>query len=141
MRKYIASIVTCCRIFGSLLLLFFPASSVEFHIIYVICGISDMVDGTIARKISGVTQMGAKIDSVADIIFVIVSFFKILPTIDIPRWLWIWGFVIALVKIGNVIFGYVAEKQFIIIAYYIEQDNGIVIVSCSFITALSCVEI
>lgn len=50
MAKHIANILTGCRILGSILLLFFPAFFVAFYIIYLFCGFSDMIDGTIARK-------------------------------------------------------------------------------------------
>ena len=60
MIKHIANIVTGCRISGSLLLLCFPAFSVEFYIIYILCGISDMIDGTIARKTNSNSEFGAK---------------------------------------------------------------------------------
>ena len=39
----IANILTGCRIFGSILLLFFPAFSLGFYIIYLLCGFSDKV--------------------------------------------------------------------------------------------------
>jgi CDP-diacylglycerol--glycerol-3-phosphate 3-phosphatidyltransferase len=50
MTKHIANIITCCRILSSFLLLFFPAFSLDFYITYLLCGFSDMVDGTIAKK-------------------------------------------------------------------------------------------
>ena len=52
MIKYIANIVTGFRILGSILLLFFPAFSAAFYMIYILCGLSDMIDGTIARMVS-----------------------------------------------------------------------------------------
>lgn len=113
MTKHIANIITGCRIIGSILLLFFPAFSVEFYIIYIICGFSDMIDGTIARKTNSNSELGAKIDTVADIAFITVSLIKILPTINIPQWLWIWGIIIAIIKIGNIILGFALKKQFI----------------------------
>lgn len=58
-------------------------------------------------------ESGAKIDTVADLVFIIVSFIKILPTINIPKWLWIWGVVIAIIKIANIILGYACKNQFI----------------------------
>ena len=113
MTKYIANILTGCRILGSILLLFFPAFSVAFYIIYFFCGLSDMVDGTIARKTNSTSKFGSQLDTIADLIFVVVSLFKLLPAIHIPQWLWIWGGVIAVIKISNLIWGYAAEKQFI----------------------------
>ena len=113
MKKHIANIVTTYRFFGSILLLFFPTFSVEFYIIYISCGFSDMIDGTIARKTNSGSEFGAKIDTAADLAFVTASLIKILPTIHIPTWLWIWGIVIAIIKFVNIIWGYASEKQFI----------------------------
>ena len=124
MKKYIANIITGCRILGSLLLLFFPAFSVEFYILYVLCGISDMIDGTIARKTNSVGELGSKIDTVADLAFVTVSLVKILPTLHIPPWLWVWGGVIAMIKIGNIIWGYASKKQFIALHTIMNKVTG-----------------
>ncbi len=127
MIKHIANIVTGCRILGSVLLLFFPAFSTEFYIIYIICGFSDMIDGTIARKTNSTGEFGAKIDTAADLLFVTVSLVKILPTIDIPGWLLVWGVVIAIIKIGNIIWGYILEKQFISIHTVMNKITGLLL--------------
>ena len=95
MAKHFANILTCCRILGSILLLFFPAFSVAFYIIYLFCGFSDMIDGTIARKTNSTSKFGSQLDSIADFIFAGISFLKLLPAIHIPGWLWIWGGMIA----------------------------------------------
>ena len=100
MTKHIANILTGCRILGSILLLFFSAFSVTFYIIYLFCGFSDMIDGTIARRTNSVSKFGSQLDTIADLIFVVVSLLKLLPAIHIPVWLWIWGGVIAVIKIG-----------------------------------------
>lgn len=113
MAKHIANILTGCRILGSILLLSFPVFSVEFYVIYLLCGFSDMIDGTIGRKTNSISEFGSKLDTIADLVFVAVSSVKLLPTIHIPKWLWIWGGVIAIIKIGNIILGCVSKKQLI----------------------------
>ena len=127
MVKQIANIVTGCRILGSVLLLFFSARSVGFYIIYIICGFSDMIDGTIARKTNSTSELGAKIDTVADIAFVTVSLIKILPAIDVPGWLWIWGAIIAIIKICNIIWGYASKKQFISLHNITNKITGLLL--------------
>ena len=127
MKKHIANIVTACRILGSMLLWFFPAFSIKFYIIYIICGFSDMIDGTIARKTNSTSEMGAKIDTAADLAFVAVSLIKILPTITIPQWLWIWGAVIAIIKIGNILWGYVSAKQFLSLHTMMNKITGLLL--------------
>ena len=124
MVKHIANIVTGCRALCSILLLFFPAFSVEFYIIYIICGFSDMIDGTIARKTNSTSELGAKIDTVADLAFITASLIKILPTFNIPGWLWIWGVLIAIIKIANIILGYACEKQFIALHTIMNKVTG-----------------
>ena len=127
MTKHIANIVTGSRILGSILLLFLPAFSVEFFIIYLLCGFSDMIDGTIARKTSSAREFGSKLDTVADFTFVTASMIKILPRINIPQWLWIWGAVIASIKIGNIIWGYAAAKRFISLHSIMNKITGLLL--------------
>ena len=127
MAKHLANILTGCRILGSISLLFFPAFSVAFYITYHFCGFSDMIDGTIARKTNSTSKYGSQLDTVADLFFVVVSLFKLLPAIHIPQWLWIWGGVIAAIKISNIILGYVAEKQFVALHMVMNKITGLML--------------
>jgi len=127
MTKYIANMLTGCRILGSILLLFFPAFSAAFYILYLACGFSDMIDGTIARKTGSTGEFGAKFDAVADLIFVIVSLGKVLPAIRIPQWMWIWGGAIAIIRIGSVIRRYVSEKQFVSLHTGMNKVTGLLL--------------
>ena len=127
MTKHIANIITGCRMIGSLLLLLFPAFSFGFYILYLFCGFSDMVDGTIARKTNSTSNFGSQLDTVADLVFVVVSLFKLLPAIHIPGWLWIWGGVIAVIKISNIILGYVSKKQFISLHTIMNKATGLLL--------------
>ena len=66
MKKQSANIITSCRILGSILIIFLPVFSSQFYITYLLCGLSDMVDGTVARKTNGISNFGAKFDTVAE---------------------------------------------------------------------------
>ena len=127
MTKHIANIITACRILGSILLLFFPAFSLDFYITYLLCGFSDMIDGTIARKTNSAGKFGSQLDTVADLIFAAVSLFKFLPAIHIPQWLWIWIGAIATIKINNIIWGYIAGKQFISLHTTMNKATGLLL--------------
>lgn len=85
-----ANIITNSRILSSICLLLCPVFSIVFYIVYLFCGITDMADGTIARKTKPVRELGARLDTVADSVFVAVCFVKILPLMQFPIWLWIW---------------------------------------------------
>ena len=127
MKKYIANIITGSRAIFSLPLLFIPLSSAWFYALYLLCGLTDMIDGTIARKTNSASEFGAKMDTVADLVFVAVSLIKLLSTIHIPEWLWIWGGVIAIIKIGNIIWGYVSKKQFISLHTIMNKVTGLLL--------------
>jgi len=124
MRKQIANIITSSRILCSICFLLCPVFSVAFYIMYLFCGITDMVDGTIARKTKSVSETGARLDTVADIVFVAVCFVKILPLIQFPTWLWIWIIVIATIKIGNVVWGLICNKKLVSMHTILNKATG-----------------
>ena len=127
MIKHIANILTGCRILGSILLLFFSAFSAEFYILYLLCGFSDMIDGTIARKTNSTSQLGSQLDTIADLIFVVVAIFKLLPVIHLPGWLWIWGGAIAVIKLANIVLGFVRRKKLVALHTVLNKTTGFVL--------------
>lgn len=107
-----ANIITGIRIVCSIALLYFPVFSPAFYTLYIAAGFSDMIDGTVARKTGTVSDFGSKLDTAADVVLVAVCLRKIIPVLDIPIWLIIWITVIALIKVINIISGYVMRKEF-----------------------------
>ena len=112
-EKYIANIITGSRIIFSLPLLFIPLSSAWFYVFYLFCGFTDMIDGTIARKTGAVSKLGAKLDTIADFVFMLVCSIKILPLIRIALWLWGWIIIIASIKIFNIALVFIRKKKLI----------------------------
>lgn len=70
-----------------------------------------MVDGVIARKMGAASEFGARLDTIADFLFVIASFVKLVPVIRIPVWIWVWAAVIAAVKLVTLVWGFTQMKQ------------------------------
>ena len=113
MKKYIANIITGLRIVFSLPLLFIPLSSAWFYVFYLLCGLSDMIDGTVARRTNSASEFGARLDTVSDFVFMTVALIKFVPYLHIPVWLWTWISVIAMIKLGNVVWGFVRTKKLV----------------------------
>ena len=105
------NIITLLRIAGSLGLLLCDVTGVVYWIIYGLCGISDMLDGYLARKLHRKSKTGALLDSLADIVFVVCCCIKLIPTLAFPNWIWIWALVIALIKVINQISALVIYKK------------------------------
>ena len=97
----IPNIITLLRMAGSFGLLFNDMTGVAFWIIYGLCGLSDIADGWLARKLKCATKTGALLDSMADICFVACCAWKLLPILELPQWLWLWAGVIVATKVVN----------------------------------------
>ena len=100
----IANAITVSRVPFSLALLVLPPRSVPFAAFYMLCGVTDVLDGFVARKLHAESEKGAMLDSMADLIFAVIYAVKILPLLNIPRWIWIWTAIIAAIKITGIIF-------------------------------------
>lgn len=96
-----ANAITASRMLAALALLFVEVASPAFWGLYAWCGISDMVDGAVARKLGEQSEFGAKLDSAADLIFVAVCLVRVTPALQMPAWLIAWIAVIALCKIAG----------------------------------------
>ena len=110
--KHIPNIISALRIIGAFCLLFCKSASAAFWVIYGLCGVSDMVDGYLARRLHAESKAGAVLDSVADICFVACCAIKLIPVLHIPTWLWIWAGVIVLIKLVNQISALAVHKLF-----------------------------
>ena len=86
-----------------------------------------MVDGTIARKTNAVSEFGAKLDTASDFIFFAVTLLKLLPVIHIPKWIWVWIVVIAIIKICNVILGIIYKKKLISLHTVMNKITGLLL--------------
>lgn len=123
----IANLITGTRILCSVVLLFCPAFSPPFYVLYFVAGLTDMIDGPVARKIGTVNKLDAKLDIAADIVFVAVCLWKLLPSLAVPLWLWIWIVLIALIKMINIISGYVIQKKYVANHTVMNKVTGILL--------------
>lgn len=76
--KHIPNIITSVRLFSALILLFLTLSdgrtaATLFLPLFIAAGISDMLDGYIARRFQWCTRFGANLDSISDLSLYIAS--------------------------------------------------------------------
>jgi CDP-diacylglycerol--glycerol-3-phosphate 3-phosphatidyltransferase len=110
--KSIANGITIARIFLVLILLLIEPLSTSFYVIYLICGISDILDGYIARKLGTVSKLGEKLDSVADLLMVAVLFVVLLPIIRFPVMIYYWIIGLAVIRLISIGFAFIKYKTF-----------------------------
>ncbi len=131
--KYIANYISISRIIISIILLIPETFSVNFYIMYIYCGISDMLDGYIARKSKSESNIGARLDSISDIIFIFVAMIKILPKLDLINGIIIWVVLIIFIKIVNVICSYVYYKRIVLPHTIANKITGFILFIAPFI--------
>ena len=122
-----AHFITSMRIICSIALLFCPVYSISFTFLYLLAGISDMLDGFVARQTGSESTFGARFDSIADFIFVLICFFKFIPVIHLSMCLIIWILVIAMIRIGNLVYGYLIKKEFIMLHTLMNKVTGLLL--------------
>lgn len=119
-----ANLITSLRIICSIALLFCSPLSASFYALYITAGITDMIDGTVARKTNTVSEFGSKLDTFADFVFVIVCLIKLLPTLNVETWMYIWIAVIAVIKVINIVSGYAIQKKLVAVHSVMNKVTG-----------------
>ena len=109
--KHIPNILSASRIALCLPLLLVDEMTMPFWVLYVIAGATDMLDGFLARRWGAESKFGARLDSLADFVFVLTVGYKLFPWLKLPVTLWMMIGLIALVKIGNAISAYVVKHR------------------------------
>ena len=122
-----ANAISIFRIAASIVLLFCPVFSPPFYACYIMAGLSDMLDGFVARKTNTASRFGAKLDTIADYVFVIVCLIKLLPVIRIPIWLYVWTGIIAFIKVVNIISGFAVQKTFMAVHSAMNKATGVLL--------------
>lgn len=99
----VADVLTVSRMLCSLLLTALPVRSGIFAALYLFCGVSDVLDGFLARRLHTESERGAKLDSAADLLFALAYAVKLLPELALPAWLWGWTAGIAAAKLAGIL--------------------------------------
>jgi CDP-diacylglycerol--glycerol-3-phosphate 3-phosphatidyltransferase len=86
-----------------------------------------MLDGFIARRTKSTSKVGSILDSIADIVFVIIAMIKILPVLNLSNAIIIWASIIALIKIMNIIFSYICYKKVVLPHTFANKITGLVL--------------
>ena len=109
--KHILNILSETRIALCLPLLLVDAMTVPFWVLYVIAGTTDILDGFLARRWGVESKFGARLDSLADFVFVLAVGYKLFPYMKLPATLWMMIGLVALVKMINAISSFVVKHR------------------------------
>ncbi|VDN49150.1 conserved membrane protein of unknown function [Petrocella atlantisensis] len=123
--KYIANYITLSRIILSFTLLLFEPFSIVFNTIYIVSGLSDILDGYIARISGTASTIGARLDSVADLIMVTVVLYKYYPLVILSEKIYFWILGIILIRVLSLTVVYIKFRELGILHSYGNKFTGI----------------
>ena len=119
-----ANTISLFRIAAGIVLLLCPVFSPALFVLYIAAGLSDMLDGFVARKTDTVSELGARLDTMADFVLVVVCLIKLLTILRIPAWLYGWNGIIAFIKVANIISGFTAQKKLVTVHSVMNKATG-----------------
>lgn len=105
------NILTIFRIACAALLPLTRPLSPAFFALYALCGVSDMLDGYIARKYQCASPLGAALDSIADFVFLAAALLSLIPTLPWAGWMLWWAGAIALVRFISLSVGWLKFRK------------------------------
>lgn len=113
-KQNIANFITGIRLIGAIALIFIKPLTVLFFIVYSFCGLSDAIDGFVARKLKITSKFGSKLDSVSDLTFYTVMMIKLIPKLCKSLFLfnWILLFVVLGIRIAAYVVSAIKFHQF-----------------------------
>jgi CDP-diacylglycerol--glycerol-3-phosphate 3-phosphatidyltransferase len=127
LKNNIANFLTLSRIVFSLLLFLFPVFSIPFWIFYALSGLSDVLDGFLARKLSTQSKKGALLDSLSDLVFFTVLAILLLAKVSLPPWIWIVASVVALIRITGYLTAFFRFHAFLSLHTYLNKLTGLLL--------------
>jgi cardiolipin synthase len=123
-----ANVITASRVVCAILLVTVPVFSVGFFVLYAWCGVSDVLDGWLARR-RGASAFGARLDSVADAVFVVCVAIALIPVLPWQPWMVVWICAIAVVRTTSYAVGYRRFHTYTALHTRLNKLTGIVLFS------------
>ncbi len=122
----IPNVITSLRIVGTVWLMFTVPFSRLFYVIYTFCGVTDVLDGWIARRTKSTSEFGAKLDSIADLMFYSVMVIKIFPFLwsVLPIQIWMIVGVILLLRLISYVVVFLKYRRFAAVHTYANKLTG-----------------
>lgn len=124
--RYAANAITLLRIPLSIALLYLPPYGALFVLLYLLCGLSDALDGYIARRTHTQSRLGAVLDSVADAVFFCVLLVLILR--ERPGAVFLWAAAsITLLRLCSLLTGMLRFRRIAMMHTYLNKAAGLLL--------------
>lgn len=126
--RNLPNLLSTIRIIISVFLIIFIHEPIIFLVLYLVCGLSDVLDGYIARLTGTESALGAKLDSIADMFLTGVIFFFLINSYG-ALLLSLWPIIVCIgcIRICNIIVAYIKYHNFVILHTYANKATGLLL--------------
>lgn len=130
--------ITAARVIGTLCLLPVQPLSPVFYGLYTLTGFTDVLDGWAARKTGSVSEFGAKLDSLADLIFYAVMLIKIFPILlmELPVEIWYAVAAVLVLRLSAYLAAAVKYRRFAALHTYMNKLTGAAVFCVPYVISL-----
>lgn len=123
--KWVANSISIARMCLALLLLLTKPLHMAFFAVYLVCGLSDVLDGYIARKTGTTSKLGEKLDSIADFTLIVVLMIALYPVMSPTVPILVWIGIIAIVRVVSIVIGFVKYQTLAMLHTYGNKITGL----------------
>ena len=136
----LADSMTALRILASGCLLVLPMGSLWFLAVYTLAGLTDALDGWVARKTGTSSEFGARLDSIADLLFYGILLFRLFPVLWrlLPRKIWYAVGAVLLIRLKAYAIAAVKYHRFASLHTYLNKATGAAVFLIPFFLPFSC---
>lgn len=124
--KIFVNSLTVSRIIGSIIMCFLDVLSIPFYIVYIFSGLTDFLDGFLARKFNVVSKLGSNLDSIADLTFFTIMMIKVWPYLCLHLYLCTWIIIWTTLAIRIMLYIYIHIKHHSLLSshHYLNKLTG-----------------
>ena len=133
--KNLPNSITVMRMVGTVSLLFTKPMSLCFYIVYTITGLTDVLDGFFARNLKVSSDFGAKLDSIADLLFYSVMLILLIPVlwVRLNKSIWFAVLIALVLRLTAYILSAVKYKEFASSHSILNKITGLCVFAIPFV--------
>ena len=122
----LADTLTSLRMLLAAAMMVFPPLSLPFFVFYTLGGLTDAVDGWAARSTGTASEFGARLDSVADLLFYGLLLLRLLPTLYglLPGFIWFAVAGIVVIRLASYLTAAVKFHRFAALHTWLNKLTG-----------------
>ena len=136
MYKAIPDLLSFSRLGLAFVLLLTEPLSPTFLSVYLLCWLTDILDGLAARRFDACSEHGHTIDSISDVVLVIILLYCLIPAVSWEGWMVVWIAVIAIVRFAAFIIGSGRYGKPAFVHTYLNKAAGVMLFLTPFLLAV-----